>query len=381
MMVKVFKLLVKKAVRKTFRLFNLEIVRAASQDKAEYRPRKMRDALDMDGAGVDIYMYASPQDVLNKRKDFERKLKSGHYKLESFSCPICSNDQDWLPVVSSKEPPFFQWSVCKRCGLLQLNKRLSDKDLNSFYESGEFHEIISGGMDDHTRFFDERMQAFFFIDIFNKLGCDANKLKILEIGCGSGGVLFELKQQGAAVRGFDLDPHKIAYGKSHLREIEVGDALKMGDINYEDFNFVLISNVLEHLASPKKFLSSLSARIKDDNTKILIDVPNLEGSHNYSSRSFLNFLHISHLWYFTSISLERLLNASGLKVDNIFNRGQSMSLICSKSDAEMQNTNNSYSLTISSINYANYKLDKYNVELAIRKATALGATMCKTGGK
>ncbi|MDQ1254634.1 MAG: class SAM-dependent methyltransferase [Euryarchaeota archaeon] len=117
---------------------------------------------------------------------------------------------------------------------------------------------------------------------------------------------------------------------------------------------LLLSNVLEHLHEPQSFLSKISSKISDTCVKIIIDVPNLEGCSEYSKKTFLDFLNISHLWYFNSISLERLLNNSGFSIDYIFNRGSAFSIVCRKNTVQKTNTNNSYWGSISAINYANY---------------------------
>ena len=86
---------------------------------------------------------------------------------------------------------------------------------------------------------------------------------------------------------------------------------------------------------------------------MIIDIPNLESCYGYSD-SFSKFLHIGHIWYFNSTTIERLLNQSGLKVDYIFSRKAAFTVVCSKNSENIKNTNNSYWGSISSINYANY---------------------------
>ena len=149
----------------------------------------------------------------------------------------------------------------------------------------------------------------------------------MEIGCGSGGILAYLKENGFKVRGFDLDPNKIEQGKKYLSELECQDALKV-EIDYGAYSYILLSNVLEHLANPLKMMELLYERVTESNC-IIIDVPNFEHIDEYSNK-IENFFHIGHLWYFSPQTLETLLDKVGFFIEYIDLRGSAMTVICRK---------------------------------------------------
>ena len=126
-------------------------------------------------------------------------------------------------------------------------------------------------------------------------------------------------------------------------------------------------------SSPVEFLVSLHDKIENTNVHVFIDVPNLEGAHSYyhnpANNYVIEFLHISHIWYFTSLSLERLLNQVGFRVTYINNRGASMSVLCSKSEVPISNNNNSLMLSLSSIDYGNHKFKNSKRKLAGKATT------------
>ena len=90
------------------------------------------------GANVDIYRYASSISAKGVIS-LNNKLKNGAYEIKGFPCPICNNMHEWYPLLFSIEG--FRWSVCKQCGLFQIDHRLAQSNLNEFYESGEYAEI------------------------------------------------------------------------------------------------------------------------------------------------------------------------------------------------------------------------------------------------
>jgi len=76
--------------------------------------------------------------------------------------------------------------------------------------------------------------------------------KILDIGCGEGKVLEQLRaSHSAPSTGIDIDPTRICLAKSHSGDIPfaVGNAQ---ELPYEDnsFDFVMILEVLEHVGDP-----------------------------------------------------------------------------------------------------------------------------------
>jgi ubiquinone/menaquinone biosynthesis C-methylase UbiE len=73
---------------------------------------------------------------------------------------------------------------------------------------------------------------------------------ILDVGCGKGHLLYELKKllPGAKVKGIDISTYAIENSKPEIRDcIEIGDANKL---NFEDdsFDFVFTINALHNLS-------------------------------------------------------------------------------------------------------------------------------------
>jgi len=299
---------------------------------------------------VDLFQYAN---LSSKHiRGFKEKLIKKKYLLKKYNCPICQS-KEFTTVASSSEG--LKWGVCKECGLMQSYCRLRNKDVNDFYESGEYQAICMDDLADEIHFdLEYKVMGRHFIEIFKSMSVAPSEVKIMEIGCGSGGILLALKEWGVDLfQGYDIDEYRVSYGKNFINELEVADALLFNPIVYKEYNYILLSNILEHLTNPLEFLSKLSDQLDSSETKVIIDVPNLETCADYSD-SFSKFLHIGHIWYFNSISIERLLNQSGMEIISIYPGNASFTVICSKSDKEIVNTNNSYWNSISSISYANY---------------------------
>ena len=139
-------------------------------------------------------------------------------------------------------------------------------------------------------------------------------LSIVEIGCGSGAILAELRQffPQASLAGFDIAPEAARFWeKTTVLEIrlELADYLELEEPIPD---LVLVFDVLEHLGNPWEFL----ARLKHRSKLVAIHFP-----LDLSAASVLReapLLHVrekvGHLHYFTRRLALSLLEESGFEI-------------------------------------------------------------------
>jgi 2-polyprenyl-3-methyl-5-hydroxy-6-metoxy-1,4-benzoquinol methylase len=185
------------------------------------------------------------------------------------------------------------------------------------------------------------------------LGLKIQGASILDIGCGPGALLKSLKDSGATVEGFDLDPHVIEYGKKFISEISVGDALDHSS-PLGNFDYILMGCVLPHLSDPVAFLKSLHSRM-NMTQKLVLTLPNLDQCFDYSPGPFYEFLHIGHIHYFNSTTIERCANSSGFIVDQIIPRGAAMVVLLTKTIHVIPNINNAFQQSLSAVRFSDFR--------------------------
>ena len=122
----------------------------------------------------------------------------------------------------------------------------------------------------------------FIVNTINKhySKSQANKVKILDIGCGKGNISLPLASLGYQIYGIDLNPNEIAYVKKknqfYNASFEIMDAERLkGESTWD---IVICSEIFEHLSSPKKLLIRLSEIIKS-NGILIITIPNGYGPY------------------------------------------------------------------------------------------------------
>lgn len=157
------------------------------------------------------------------------------------------------------------------------------------------------------------------LPLLNKL----HGLTVLDAGCASGYVGAFVKKRGNYVVGIDSTERDIAFAKKVLDEAYIFDL--ENDISKKfskRFDYIIFSEVIEHLFEPEKVLKKLVGWLKPGGN-ILITTPNfvhiynrwdiLWGKFEYQEDTVINR---SHVHFFTYDTLQDLIATSGLEIVN-----------------------------------------------------------------
>lgn len=133
-------------------------------------------------------------------------------------------------------------------------------------------------------------------------------LRIIDIGCGAGGIVDLLGRYGT-VTGVDKDKHIVNYNKKNGRKVTCGNLDKL---NFSDnsFDLVTLLEVLEHVDDDMNGLKEVNRILKPKGI-FFISVPAfpfLWSSHDYASH---------HKRRYTKSDLLKKLTESGFRVLNI----------------------------------------------------------------
>jgi SAM-dependent methyltransferase len=141
--------------------------------------------------------------------------------------------------------------------------------------------------------------------------------RILDVGCGNGGFLMQMKRRGFEVEGTEWTADAAAR-IPHAADfpIHVGDLIEM-NLSPQSFDAVTLWHVFEHLRQPRETLARIHSLLKPGGV-LLMSMPNVESAQ--AQRYGTHWFHHDpprHLFGFGPHSITLLLENSGFRVERL----------------------------------------------------------------
>jgi SAM-dependent methyltransferase len=186
---------------------------------------------------------------------------------------------------------------CLQCGTVSQLCMPSEKILNliysEFYSSYPSETIPEESADRSNKFLNALPASFF-------------KGKALEIGSYNGRFLNMLQRKGVEVVGCDPNVYAGKAAKNEFGIETVPKYFALGIFESNSIDLVVFRLVLEHIMDPFSFFVGINHALKEGG-HVALEVPNCQDLMENGSV----FWMVEHITYFTTRSLERILNAAG----------------------------------------------------------------------
>ncbi|MBF0457174.1 MAG: class I SAM-dependent methyltransferase [Nitrospirae bacterium] len=217
-------------------------------------------------------------------------------------------------VLEHWSPEFELYLQCRSCGCKPVRFRPTVESLARFYSSSYWYEYQQVHKCPTV---DERFEG----DMLDRIPLYINWLrgmrpppcKVLEIGCGNGRLLFELKQAGYDCTGVEMDK-----GLAALVTKKTGVPVHHGSFppdNDPVYDLIVIIDVLEHAPDQINFVKNVKSRLSPAG-KVMVHCPVLD-----TLEASVQFRHmfnpLSHLWIHTSASFNKLWLDAGFKAGKV----------------------------------------------------------------
>jgi SAM-dependent methyltransferase len=135
--------------------------------------------------------------------------------------------------------------------------------------------------------------------------------KVLEVGCGGGQLLLNLRDVGWQATGLEIDEHAVRAARAHGLNVFQG-GIATTEISETGFDLIILNHVIEHLSDPVGCLRKCAAMLVP-NGRLVIVTPNSDGlSHRRFGHSWRGLEVPRHLVLFSPRSLEAAARAAGL---------------------------------------------------------------------
>jgi SAM-dependent methyltransferase len=215
-------------------------------------------------------------------------------------CILCGKHDDFRIVVYRKGMRWDCWGhhkfiiKCKKCGLLFLEPKWTEEELNKLYKNYL-----------NQKDFDGQIQAPRITKYLTKYL--KKQTMILEIGCGKGENVKYLNRLGYSIDGIDKDPTYC-------------DNFHIFNIDYRYHNckvhFIYAIQVFEHMDNPEEFIEKILDMLTIKG-KFLLEIPNIKDPllTLYKINEFKKFYYIPHhLFYWSPQTIKIFFDKLGIKI-------------------------------------------------------------------
>ncbi|MFQ5864085.1 MAG: class I SAM-dependent methyltransferase [bacterium] len=241
-------------------------------------------------------------------------------KFETIHCPLCGSDEFRLSIkapdrFSIKEGEIYKIVSCATCNFIYLNPRPTAECISEFYSDRDYQPFVSTQSAlswwDRTYLWARKYAVRWKRHKIEHLKSTG---RLLDIGCGTGEFLHEMKRHGWEVEGIEKDKAAAEYAKREY-------GLKVSTYNLDEtkikenyYDIITMWHVLEHLFQPLETLKLVQQVLKDEGW-LLIAVPNIS---SFDARFYLNnwapLDAPRHLQHFVPKSLKGLIETAELEV-------------------------------------------------------------------
>ncbi len=233
------------------------------------------------------------------------------------SCPICLSEKiaPFLDArdhtVSGKEFSIWECNSCR--GKFTQGVPAEDK-IGAYYSSEEYisHSDTRTGMVNSIYHMVRGITLKKKRKLVKKFS-SLNSGKILDIGCGTGAFLNEMKQAGWEIMGIEPDAGARSNAAT-LHGIIPSEPEALFHLEEESFDVITMWHVLEHVHRLHDYLAQLKKIIKPGGV-ILIAVPNHQSSDaRHYRQHWAGYDVPRHLYHFAPESMKRLASKYGFKL-------------------------------------------------------------------
>jgi SAM-dependent methyltransferase len=242
------------------------------------------------------------------------------YRLRE--CPLCGG-QDIVLLLRARDyhygnPGEYTQAQCTHCTLAFLDPMYEEAELATFYPNDYYAFTDRFSVSNPVHSFKAR--------IWRLLGWREHLTKdpkfdrpgrMLDIGCGSGSFISQMRDRGWDVKGVEPNVDAANFGRSKKGLDIFPGSLMDAKFPAGSFDYVRMNHSFEHMEHPNQILDE-AYRILADNGKLMIGVPNRD---SFNARVFGRFwYHLAlpvHTFSYSVPTLSRMLLKHNFNVEKV----------------------------------------------------------------
>lgn len=239
-------------------------------------------------------------------------------------CAVCGPESDEVVAVvreheySNTTEDLFTLVRCRRCGAIRLNPRPAVSEISTIYPSDYFAYDLNpaaGGNKWSPKAISLRRESRRLSSLVRRHSVRAPQ-SVYDIGCGDGTTLSLMAELfGPNVRTFGCEVNADASARARNAGHDIQNSLfEECELDRNTYDLLLSSHVIEHVASPREFLSKAASMMGPESVFIL-DTPNVANPVRRLFGRHWGGWHTPRHWnLFDPRSISELADKTGLQV-------------------------------------------------------------------
>jgi len=151
--------------------------------------------------------------------------------------------------------------------------------------------------------------------------------RLLDVGCGNGAFLGNMKGLGWECVGVETDPEAARFARARFDLLVYEGSLAEGPFADNSFDVITLSHVIEHVHSPLDLLTHCRRLLKPEGQLIVL-TPNINGmGHRIFGRAWRGLEPPRHLHCFDRRTLQACVERTGLEVRRVTTESRMMRAI------------------------------------------------------
>lgn len=142
------------------------------------------------------------------------------------------------------------------------------------------------------------------------------KGRLLDVGCGSGRWLLQMRALGWEVAGVDFDARAVVTARSKGLEVALGTLQQQG-FPGSHFDVITLNHVIEHVPDPVEVLAECRRLLKPGGTLVLFTPNSAALAHRVLGRAWRGLEPPRHLQIFGPMSMRQALSAAGFQQSDV----------------------------------------------------------------
>lgn len=141
--------------------------------------------------------------------------------------------------------------------------------------------------------------------------------RLLDVGCGSGDFLVQMRDRGWEVHGCDPDESAVERARARVLDVDVGTGESLGHPD-DHFDAVTLSHVIEHVLDPKGTLRQCGRVLKKGGVLVLTTPNTASLGHRAFGKCWMHLDVPRHVHLFNARSLGKLARECGFEKGRCF---------------------------------------------------------------